>query len=106
MALLKLTNKKGIDASYWVVTGWNQNKSNQTAVVDIRLYKDQAAKDESLENHLESIQVTVPGYNLALAEIYTLIKISNSPLDTVTYPEDGHGDPERVFFFGDAQDDI
>lgn len=103
MAFIKTLKTKGIEASYWIITGYNPNKATNTTAIDMRLYVNKEAREESLENHLESVTLFVEGFGLTIEEMYNLAKESNCRFDTTEQGEEG--DTVATPFFSDAVSD-
>jgi len=73
MALQLTRNYKGIEANYWRINTLNYDDVLDRATVSLWLYKDEAAKNESLENTL-------------IREVIVLDNVKDVPL-----PEDMSG---------------
>jgi len=100
MALQKTLTTKGVDANYWSIMAYSADKPTNSTHVTLRLYIDQNVRTDNMDYFLESIMINLPGYELTLDEIYTLVKSANTQYDTYTEDEE----PERVPFFSDAID--
>lgn len=84
MALQKIVNWKGYDYNYFKIASWVSNTINSTTQVTLRLYKDKATRDASVEDYipLSYHDNYVDGVDLTRAEIYAALKLLPSWSDT------------------------
>ena len=74
MALQKATTFKGVEASYWKITGASASYMTGKTNVLLSLYLDSEARNADENNVLSAQAVIVPGVDLSRAQLYGMVK--------------------------------